>query len=65
MKSAKLLDRMVGNDETVQHHTTTHSWLITVFVIRVTWRVSLVEQELINLTEHQSSLPVFYAVFCK
>ena len=32
-----------------------HSWLITGFVTRVTWRVSLVEQELFTLAEHPSS----------
>jgi hypothetical protein len=36
-----------------------HSWLITGFVTRLTRRVSLVEQELLTLPEHLSSLPVF------
>jgi hypothetical protein len=35
------------------------SWLIIGFVTRFTWRVSLVEQELLILPEHQSSLRVF------
>ena len=34
-----------------------HSWLITGFVIRVTWRVPLVEQELLTLPEHLISPP--------
>jgi len=46
MKSAKLIDRMVGNAETVLHHTT-HSSVTTEFVTRATWRVSLVKQELL------------------
>ena len=36
-----------------------HSWLITGFVTRLTWRVLLVEQELIILPEHLSSPAVF------
>jgi hypothetical protein len=36
-----------------------HSRLITGFVIRLTWRVSLVEQELLTLLEHMSPPPVF------
>jgi len=36
-----------------------HSWLITRFVTRWTRRVSLVEQELLTLLEHQCSLLVF------
>ena len=39
-----------------------HSWLITGFVTRLTWRVSLVEQELLTLPEHLSSSPVFSGV---
>ena len=39
-----------------------HSWLITGFVNRLTWRVPLVEQELPTLPEHPSSLPVFSGV---
>ena len=35
-----------------------HSWLITGFVTRITRRVPLVEQELLTLPEHLSSLPV-------
>ena len=34
-----------------------HSWLITGFVTRVTWRVPLVEQELLTLPEHLISPP--------
>jgi hypothetical protein len=41
-----------------------HSWLITRFVTRVTWRVSLVEQELLTLVEHLSSPPVFSEISC-
>jgi len=33
-----------------------HSWLITGFVTRLTRRVPLVEQELLTLPEHPSSL---------
>jgi hypothetical protein len=36
-----------------------HSWLVTGFVTRLTRRVPLVEQELLTLPEHLSSLPVF------
>jgi hypothetical protein len=53
-----------------------HSWFITGFVIRVRWRVPLVEQELLTLPEHLSSPPVvcgvrvahsfvFCIVFCR
>ena len=35
------------------------SWLITGIVTRLTWRVSLVEQELLTLPEYMSSLQVF------
>ena len=38
------------------------SWLITGFVTRLTWRVSLVEPELLPLPEHPSSPPVFSGV---
>jgi hypothetical protein len=38
------------------------SWLITGFVTRLTWRVSLVEQELPTLPVHLSSPPVFSGV---
>jgi hypothetical protein len=40
----------------------THSWLITVFVTRLTRRLSLVEQELLTLPEHLSSPPAFSGV---
>jgi hypothetical protein len=36
-----------------------HSWLITGFAIRLTRRVSLVEQELLTFSEYLSSAPVF------
>jgi len=39
-----------------------HSSLITGFVIRVTRRVSLVEQELLTLSEHLSSSMIFSGV---
>ena len=39
-----------------------HSRLITGFVTRLTRRVQLVEQELLNLPEHLSSSPVFSGV---
>ena len=38
------------------------SWLITGFVTRLPWRVSLVEQELLSPSEHLSSTPVFSGV---
>ena len=39
-----------------------HSWLITEFVPRLTRWLPLVEQELLTLPEHLSSLPVFSGV---
>jgi hypothetical protein len=39
-----------------------HSWLITGFVTRLTWRVPLVEQELLTLPEHMSSPSVFSGI---
>ena len=39
-----------------------HSQLITGFVTRLTWRVSLVDQELLTLPEHMSSSLVFSGV---
>ena len=39
-----------------------HSWLITGFVTILTRRVSLVEQELLTLPEHQSSPPVLSGI---
>ena len=39
-----------------------HSWLDTGFVTRLTWRVPLVEQELLTLPENLSSPPVFSGV---
>ena len=41
---------------------TPHSWLITGFVTRLTWRVLLVEQELLILPEHLTSSQVFSGV---
>jgi hypothetical protein len=38
------------------------SWFITGFVTRLTRRMSLVEQELLTLSEHLSSPPVFSVV---
>jgi hypothetical protein len=38
------------------------SWLITGFVTRLTWRVSLVEQELLTLPKHPSLPPVISGV---
>ena len=40
-----------------------HSWHITGFVTRVTRRVPLVEQELLNIPEHLRSPPVFGQVY--
>ena len=39
-----------------------HSWLIAEFVARLTWRVSLMEQVQLTLTEHMSSSPVLSGV---
>jgi hypothetical protein len=39
-----------------------HTWLITGFITRLTWRVPLVEPELLTLPEHPSSPPVFSEV---
>ena len=39
-----------------------HSWLITEFVARLAWRVSLVEQVQLTLPEHTSSSPVLSGV---
>ena len=39
-----------------------HSWFVTGFVTRLTWRVPLVRQELLILLEYLSSLPVFSGV---
>ena len=36
-----------------------HSWLVTGFVTRVIRRLTLVEQELLTLSEHMSSPPIF------
>jgi len=44
------------------HFPVLSSWLITVFVSRLTPRVVLVEQELPTLPEHLSSPPVFSGV---
>ena len=39
-----------------------HSWLITGCVTRFTWRLPLVEQELLTFPEHMRSPPVFSGV---
>ena len=39
-----------------------HSWLMTRFVTRLTWRVPLVEQERLTILEHLSSCPIFRGV---
>ena len=39
-----------------------HAWLITGFVLRVTWLVSLAEQELVTLPENLNSSQVFSGV---
>jgi hypothetical protein len=39
-----------------------HSWIITGFVTRLTWRVPLVEQEQLNLPEHLNLPPIFSEV---
>jgi hypothetical protein len=39
-----------------------HSWLITMFVSRLTWHVPLVEQELLTIQEHHISPSVFSGV---
>jgi len=41
-----------------------HSWLITGFVTRLTRRVPLVEQEMLTLPEHLSSLAIFIGFWC-
>ena len=38
------------------------SWLITGCVVRLTWRVPLVEQKLLTLPKHLSSPPIFGGV---
>jgi hypothetical protein len=44
------------------HRSFLHSWPITGFVIRLTRRVPLVEQEQLTFPEHPSSVPVFSGV---
>jgi hypothetical protein len=44
------------------HRSFLHSWPITGFVIRLTWRVPLVEQEQLTFPEHPSSVPDFSGV---
>ena len=57
-------------------HSLSHPWVIIGFVRRVTWRVPLVEQEVLTFTEHLSSpllcnevcvaqSLVFCGVFCR
>ena len=49
-------------DEIISIRSCPHSWQITVFVTRLTRWVPLVEQELLTLIEHLSSLPDFTGV---
>ena len=51
-----------GGQNTIWHRSFLYSWPITGFVIRLTRRVSLVEQEQLTFTEHPSSVPVFSGV---
>jgi hypothetical protein len=51
-----------GGQNTIWHRSFLHSWPITGFVIRLTRRVPLVEQEQITFPEHPSSVPVFNGV---
>jgi hypothetical protein len=47
---------------TIWYRSFLHSWPITGFVIRLTRRVLLVEQEQLTFPEHPSSVPVFSGV---
>jgi hypothetical protein len=51
-----------GGQNTIWHRSFLHSWTITGFVIRLTRRVPLVEQEQLTFLEHPSSVPVFSGV---
>ena len=52
----------MGVQNTIWHRSFLHSWTITGFVIRLTRRVPLVEQEQLTFLEHPSSVPVFSGV---
>ena len=52
-----------GGQNTIWHRSFLHSWPITGFVIRLTRRVPLVEQEQFTFPEHPNSVPVFSG-FC-
>ena len=54
------------SDEWVSHViilSSVHSWHINGFVTRFTWRVPLVNQELLTIPGHMSSSPVFSGVW--
>jgi hypothetical protein len=51
-----------GGQYTIWHRSFLHSWPITGFVIRLTRRVPLVEQEQLTFPEHPSSVLVFSGV---
>ena len=51
-----------GGQNTIWHRSFLYSWPITGFVIRLTRRVPLVEQEQLTFPEHPSSVPVFSGV---
>ena len=53
--------KKVGQN-TIWYRSFLHSWPITGFVIRLTRRVPLVEQEQLTFPEHPSSVPVFSGV---
>jgi hypothetical protein len=59
---AYYLMRNEGGQNTIWHRSFLHSWPITGFVIRLTRRVPLVEQEQLTFPEHPSSVPVFSGV---
>ena len=51
-----------GGQDTIWHRSFLHSWPITGFVIRLTRRVPLVEQEQLTFHEHPSLVPVLSGV---
>jgi hypothetical protein len=51
-----------GGQYTIWHRSFLHSWTITGFVIRLTRRVPLVEQEQLTFLEHTCSVPVFSGI---
>ena len=59
---AYILIRNEGGQNAIWHRSFLHSWPITGFVIRLTRRVPLVEQEQLTFPEHPSSVPVFSGV---